>query len=119
MTDRIRLAGIEVYAHHGVLEREKEEGQLFSVDLELELDLSSASASDDITDTVDYGDLAEQVAGLVAGQRWNLIETLAERVADLVLDDPRIDAATVTIHKPQAPISVPFRDVSVTVRRSR
>lgn len=119
MTDGIRLAGIEVYAHHGVLDQEKEEGQLFSVDLDLRFDLSPASTSDDITDTVDYGSLAERVHGLVAGERWNLIETVAERVADLVLEDPRIDSVTVTIHKPQAPIPVPFRDVSVTVQRSR
>lgn len=119
MTDRIRLAGIEVYAHHGVLHEEKEEGQLFSVDLDLQLDLTPASSSDDITDTVDYGSLAERIHGLVAGERWNLIETVAERVADLVLEDPRIDSVTVTIHKPQAPIPVPFRDVSVTVQRSR
>lgn len=119
MTDRIVVSGIEVFAHHGVLEEEKENGQLFSVDVEMELDLQPAADSDHLTETVDYGALAERVHARVAGERWNLIETVAARVADLILEDPRVSASTVTIHKPQAPITVPFRDVAVTVRRSR
>lgn len=119
MTDRIVVAGIEVFAHHGVLEAEKEDGQLFSIDVEMELDLQPAATSDELVDTVDYGTLAERVQQRVAGERWNLIERVAARVADLVLEDPSVSTTTVTIHKPQAPISVPFRDVSVTVRRSR
>lgn len=119
MTDRIEVSGIEVYAHHGVLDREQEEGQLFSVDVVLELDLRPAGTSDDLTETVDYGVLAQRVHDLVVGERWKLLERVAERVAALVLEDPPITAVTVTIHKPQAPIAVPFRDVSVTVHRSR
>lgn len=119
MTDRIAVAGIEVFAHHGVLQEEKENGQLFAVDVELELDLQAAGRSDDLADTVDYGALAEQVHRRVAEERWNLIETVAGRVSDLLLEDPRVSATTVRVHKPQAPIGVPFRDVVVTVHRSR
>lgn len=119
MTDRIVVSGIEVFAHHGVLREEKEDGQLFSVDVELEIDLQPAAASDDLTDTVDYGNLAEEIHRRVAAERWNLIETVADRVADFLLEDPRVSATTVTIHKPQAPIGVPFRDVAVTVHRGR
>lgn len=119
MTDRIAVAGIEVFAHHGVLEQEREAGQLFSIDVEMEIDLGPAAASDDLADTVDYGWLAERIHERVAGERWDLIERVAARVADLILEDPRVSASTVTVHKPQAPISIPFRDVAVTVRRHR
>ena len=119
MTDRIAVRGIEVFAYHGVLESEKEHGQLFSVDVEMELDLSTAGGSDHLGDTVDYGALTEQVAETVSGERWNLIERVAERVAGVVMADERVRAATVTIHKPQAPIEIPFRDVAVTVHRTR
>ncbi|HLT97927.1 MAG TPA: dihydroneopterin aldolase [Acidimicrobiia bacterium] len=119
MSDRIQVTGIEVFAHHGVLEEEQRDGQLFSVDVEIELDLRRAAHTDDLADTADYGELAERVSARVAEERWNLIEKVAQRVADLVLEDERVQATTVTVHKPQAPISVPFRDVTVTVRRSR
>lgn len=117
MTDRILVSGIEVFGYHGVREEEKRDGQLFYVDVELELDLGGAAASDELGDTVDYGDLTSRVSRLVSEQRWNLIETVAQKVADLVLEHPMVTATTVTVHKPQAPIDVPFRDVTVTVRR--
>lgn len=119
MSDRIVVTGIDVFAYHGVRDDEKQNGQLFSVDVEMELDLQPVSVSDDLADTVDYGTLAERVHRRVAEERHDLIETVATRVADLVLEDPLVVATSVTIHKPQAPISIPFRDVAVTVRRSR
>ncbi len=119
MTDQITISGIEAFAYHGVLEHEKVDGQLFGVDVTLELDLSAAAASDDLADTVDYGELADRIHERVAGERWSLIERVADRVAELELEDPRVLATTVTVHKPQAPIGVPFRDVTVTRRRSR
>lgn len=119
MTDTVSITGIEVFARHGVLEDEREEGQVFSIDVSLELDLSRAGASDDLADTVDYGELARRVHERVSSEQWNLIEKVAERVADLVLDDRRVGAVTVTVHKPDAPISVPFRDVSVSISRVR
>lgn len=119
MTDRIGVVGIEVFAHHGVLAGEQADGQLFVVDVDIELDLAPASASDDLSDTVDYGRLALLIHQRVSGERWNLIETVAGRVADLVLEDRRVGAVTVTVHKPQASITVPFDDVRVTLRRIR
>ncbi len=119
MTDSISITGIEVFAHHGVLDREKAEGQLFLVDLTLALDLSAAGESDTLSDTIDYGRLAAAVHRLVAGERWDLIERVAARVAELALDDPRVAGATVTVHKPAAPIEVPFEDVTVTLVRQR
>lgn len=119
MTDRIVITGIEVFAYHGVLDHERADGQLFGVDVALEVDLAAAGTSDDLGDTIDYGLLADSIHERVAGERWNLIERVAQRVAELVLEDPRVTATEVTIHKPQAPITVPFRDVTVTLQRSR
>lgn len=100
-----------------MLDHEQDEGQFFSVDVSVELDLRPAGASDDLGDTVDYGDLARRVHDRVASERWDLIEKVAERVADLVLEDRRVESVTVAVHKPDAPISVPFRDVAVTITR--
>jgi dihydroneopterin aldolase len=119
MTDCIRLRGIEVFAYHGVLADEQEHGQIFVVDVDVLMDLSRAAAFDDLTATVHYGELAQAIHDRVAGERWNLIERVAGRVADLVLGDERVHSVTVTVHKPSAPINVPFSDVAVTVKRSR
>lgn len=117
--DLISLRGIEVFAHHGVLEHEKANGQKFSLDVDLEVDLSAAGRTDDLSDTVDYGALASGIRSVVADERWDLIERVAERVAEFVLSEPKVLATTVTVHKPGAPIPVPFRDVAVTIHRRR
>jgi dihydroneopterin aldolase len=116
--DRIRLAGLTVRGRHGVFDFERRDGQDFVVDVELELDLSVAAASDELSDTVHYGELAEGLAAVLAGEPVNLLETLAERLAAVCLADPRVRASTVTVHKPQAPIPLSFTDVSVTIRRT-
>jgi 7,8-dihydroneopterin aldolase/epimerase/oxygenase len=119
MSDRIRLTGLRVTGRHGVYDFEREQGQDFVIDAELELDLAPAAASDDVTATVHYGELAGRLAAIVAGEPVNLIETLADRLVTACLDDPRVAAATVTVHKPQAPIEHEFADVAVILRRSR
>lgn len=119
MPDLIRISGIEVWARHGVLQSEQETGQNFVVDLDLAIDTTEAGESDQLSDTVDYGDLAQRTHDLVSDTRFDLIETLASRIADMVLKNARIEGVTVTVHKPQAPIAVPFSDVSVTISRQR
>ena len=119
MSDAIRLTGLRVRGRHGVYDFERAEGQDFVVDVALELDLAPAAASDDVTDTVHYGELAGRLVEIVAGEPVNLIETLADRLVTACLADPRVAAATVTVHKPQAPIPHEFADVAVTLRRSR
>ena len=115
--DRLKLTGIEVFAHHGVQPEEKQIGQRFLIDLDVELDLRAAGRTDNLAETIDYGGLAERVHELVAGNRWNLIEKVAEETAELVLSVPTIKAVKVTVHKPNAPIAVDFADVSVTIDR--
>jgi 7,8-dihydroneopterin aldolase/epimerase/oxygenase len=117
--DRITITGIEAYGYHGVLPHERADGQRFVVDLELGLDTRPAAWSDDLSRTVDYGNLTQRVHDAVTSDPVELIETLAERVADLLLDAEPVRWVRVTVHKPQAPIPVAFADVAVTIERSR
>jgi len=119
VTDRIHLTGLRVRGRHGVFDFERAEGQDFVVDVALELDTEPAAASDELSDTVHYGELAEALAAVVAGEPVNLLETLAARLAETCLADQRVTAATVTVHKPQAPIPLSFTDVAVSIRRER
>lgn len=117
--DVLTLRGLRVAGRHGVLESERSTAQDFVVDAALLLDTSPAAASDDVADTVDYGDLAERLATVIAGPPVELIETLAQRLAETCLADPRVQEVELCVHKPRAPIGHPFDDVSVTIRRGR
>ena len=117
--DRIVLTGLRARGRHGVYDFERAQGQDFVVDVVLELDLRPAARSDDVADTVHYGELAGRLVDIVTGEPVNLIETLADRLAVACLADPRVTAATVTVHKPQAPIPHDFADVAVTLTRRR
>lgn len=117
--DLIELTGLRVRGYHGVFEHERRDGQDFVVDASLEVSTAAAAESDELAETIDYGALAQRLAAVVAGEPVNLLETLAARLADVCLADERVAAATVTVHKPQAPIPLQFGDVAVTIRRSR
>ncbi|WP_448811058.1 dihydroneopterin aldolase [Agromyces bauzanensis] len=117
--DRIAVTGIRVRAHHGVYDFERKTGQEFVIDVSVAVDLAAAASGDDLERTVHYGELAEAVAAAVERDPVDLIETVAERVAGVALGFPAVDEVEVTVHKPQAPITVPFTDVSVTIVRSR
>ena len=117
--DRVALRGLRGFGRHGVLPTERAHGQEFLVDVTLGLDTRAAAGSDDLADTVDYGALADGVVAVVTGEPVNLIETLAGRVATLCLAQPAVQQVEVTVHKPSAPVAVPFEDVSVTITRSR
>jgi dihydroneopterin aldolase len=117
--DRVVLTGLRAWGRHGVFDHEREQGQHFVVDVALALDLRPASTTDDLRRTVDYGILAEAVVADVQGEPLNLIEALAERVAQTCLREPAVTEVEVTVHKPEAPIGVAFTDVSVTLTRSR
>ncbi|MDY6808200.1 dihydroneopterin aldolase [Gordonia sp. HNM0687] len=119
MTDRIELRGLVVRGNHGVFEHERRDGQDFILDVTLWLDLAAAAASDDLADTVDYGALAQRAHDIVAGPPRNLIEAVGGEVAEALMDDERIAACEVTVHKPSAPIPLRFADVAVVTRRSR
>lgn len=118
-SDRLALRGLRVHAHHGVLDVERESGQEFVVDVELALDTRRAAAGDDLSATVHYGHLAERLHAALISHPVNLIETLAQRLADVCLAELAVASVVVTVHKPAAPIPVAFDDVSLTIHRSR
>ncbi len=117
--DRLAVSGIEVFAHHGVLDSERRDGQRFVIDLVLGVDSAAAAASDDLTDTVDYSSVVTDVVEAAASDPVDLIETLAQRIADVVLAVSGVRWTEVTLHKPHAPIDATFSDVALTITRSR
>ena len=118
-SDHITLTGLRASAFHGVLEHERRTGQVFIIDVTIWLDLEAAAASDDLDLTVHYGELAEEVVASVETEPVDLIETVAERVANVALAHKPVTRVIVTVHKPSAPITVPFADVAVTIERVR
>ncbi|MDO7868549.1 dihydroneopterin aldolase [Nocardioides jiangxiensis] len=119
MTDTLQIRGIECFGHHGVFEFERREGQVFVIDLELGVDTRPAALSDDLEETVDYGTLTLAVKAAVESDPVDLIETLAQRIADVCLLARRVEWATVTVHKPHAPIDATYSDVALTITRQR
>jgi dihydroneopterin aldolase len=119
MTDELSVSGIECFAHHGVFDFERREGQTFVVDLVLGIDTRPAAASDDLADTVNYGTLVMDVKAAVESEPVDLIETVVQRIADTCLSDRRVEWARVTLHKPDAPIDATYSDVALTITRTR
>jgi dihydroneopterin aldolase len=119
MADRIELRGLTVRGNHGVFDHERRDGQEFVVDITVWIDLVQAARSDDLADTLDYGQLAQRAADIVAGPPRNLIETVAAEIADDIMTDERLHAVEVVVHKPSAPIPLQFNDVAGVARRSR
>ena len=117
--DQITLTGLRAFAHHGVFEHERRDGQQFIVDVTVFLDTAAAGAADDLDQTIHYGVLAEEIVAVVEANPVDLIETVAQRIADAVLAHPAAHSTRVTLHKPSAPITVPFDDVAITITRGR
>ena len=117
--DRVTLTGLRASAFHGVFEHERRTGQVFIIDVTVQVDLRAAAANDDLGQTIHYGELAEEVVAAVESDPVDLIETVAERIAAVALSFPAVHEVVVTVHKPGAPITVPFDDVSCTFTRRR
>ncbi|HEV7887414.1 MAG TPA: dihydroneopterin aldolase [Acidimicrobiales bacterium] len=115
----IQLRGLRATGTHGVLPEEQARPQPFEVDLDLDVDLEPAAASDDLADTVDYGSLAEAVARVVSTERYHLLERLAARIADTALQDPGVNAVTVTVRKLRPPVPVLLDTAGVQLHRHR
>ncbi|ASF13264.1 dihydroneopterin aldolase [Nocardia brasiliensis] len=116
---RIELRGLRAFGYHGVFEHERRDGQEFVVDLTVWVDFARAVTTDDIVDTVHYGELADNAVRIIEGPPRNLIETVVSEIADDVMTDPRITAVEVVLHKPSAPIPHTFADVRVVAARHR
>jgi hypothetical protein len=120
VSDNIALTGISATGYHGVFPDERRDGQVFIVDLKLFLDLALAGKSDDLKLTVNYASVAEAAVAEITGEPLDLIEALAERISERVLEEfSLVNQVEVTVHKPNAPVGVKFTDISVTIVRSR
>ena len=120
MHDQIHLSGLRVMGTHGVLAEEQTRAQPFQVDLVLTVDLAAASSSDDLDDTVDYGEVTAVVAGVVEGEHFALLERLAGRIVEVVLAlDERIAAVDVTVTKLRPPVPSDLASAAVRLVRSR
>ncbi len=119
MGDRLELRSLRAMGAHGVLESEHHTAQPFEVDLDIDVDMAAASRSDDLADTIDYGALSEAVAGVVAGPHADLLEHLAQRIADTVLGvaGPRARSVTVTLRKLRPPVPVDLASAGVRITR--
>ena len=117
--DRLAVRGLALHGHHGVFDFERRDGQEFVVDVVLGIDSASAAETDDLRDTVDYGTLVDQIRQAVESDPVDLIETLAQRLADVCLAHSGVQSVEVTVHKPHAPIPATFADVALTIHRSR
>jgi dihydroneopterin aldolase len=118
MADSIKIEGIKAFGYHGVLESEKINGQDFYVDVVLEYDLSRASATDDVSDTINYAEVTDLVVKEITGERVSLIEKLAGNIVNRIkVNFPQAATVSVTVHKPQAPVNAQVKDISVTIIR--
>lgn len=121
MSHKIKIKGLRVYAHHGVFDFERQNGQDFYIDVTVWVS-GKAALTDDLNHTVHYGELAKALVEAAKNQPVDLIETLAQRLLDLTLNfgggslSGLIKKAKVTVHKPNAPIPYDFEDVSVTLK---
>ncbi|QWZ07247.1 dihydroneopterin aldolase [Nocardioides panacis] len=118
-TDQLAVQGIEAIGHHGVFDFERRDGQVFVVDLVIGIDTRDAARTDDLQHTVDYGNLVAKVKNAIETDPVDLIETLAQRIADVALADQRVRWTEVTVHKPDAPLEATFSDVTLTITRTR
>ena len=120
MSDQIVLTGIHGFGYHGLFDQERKDGQDFFIDLTLSVDLTAAAQSDAIEDTVNYAEITDLVVEEITTNPVNLIEKLAARIAERVLNQHiKVQSVTVTVHKPQAPVAAQLKDIAVVVTRSR
>lgn len=119
MSDKILINGLRVFGYHGVNRIEREHGQHFVVDIEARLDLREAGLSDLLGTTLDYDSVVKKVQNVVSNERYTLIEALAQRISEVVLENPEVYAVTVRVAKPKPPIEADLESVQVEIQRGR
>jgi len=119
VTAKIVISGLEAFAYHGCTQQEKDEGQIFSIDIELVYDAARAIAADALTEAVDYDRLASQVYEIVTKERYDLIETLASRIGEHILHTTPATSLLVRVNKPQAPLESEVAEVAVEMAFER
>lgn len=117
--DKITLKNMRFFGYHGCEDFEQRHGQMFEVDVELLVDAKPAGFSDQLADAVNYVDIFNKIKAVVESERYDLLEKLAERIAESVLADERVPATTVRVRKPGAPLAGFFDCVEVEIHRER
>jgi dihydroneopterin aldolase len=117
--DRIEIRALRVVGTHGLLPEEQSRGQPFEIDLDVEANLTAAGRSDDLADTVDYGEVVERAVAIVVGRSHHLLEALAEGIAEAVLADTRVTSVSVGVRKLRPPLAADLGSVGVRITRSR
>lgn len=120
---KIKLTGLRVFAHHGVLDFEKAYGQWFEIDATVWVENKNPETAADLKASVHYGELADLLVSATKTERFDLLETLANHLLKVVMSfggaDSPVLKAKITVHKPNAPIDHEFTDVRVTVKGKR
>lgn len=119
MSDKILMKGMQFFGRHGVFSEEKAMGQKFIVDVKLSLDLKKACSTDDLSYTPNYADIYSDIKNITTLKNFNLIEALAEAIAEHILTNYHVDKVKVKIKKPHAPISGIFDYMGCEIERSK
>jgi dihydroneopterin aldolase len=117
MSDQIEILGIEGFGYHGVFPQERRDGQNFLVDIVLKLKSSKARKSDQLSDAIDYSRVISLVHETIVGEPFNLIERLAEVIAEKILATYDVKSVEVVVHKPDAPIGLKVSDIALRIKR--
>ncbi len=118
--DKIIIKDLKLFCYHGVNPEEKEDGQNFIFDIEAGVDLSIPCKTDDVDDTVSYAKIIKTVRRIAQSEKNDLIERVAQRVADEIFDEfSKVETLLVTVKKPEAPIKAEFDYVAVSIERTR
>jgi len=115
----VDISGLSIYTHHGVGDAEREVGQRLMFDIAFELDRCDATVTDDLDDTVDYGDVCQQVAFAAQERSFRTLERLCSHVADRLIERYGVEEVTVRAAKPEPPIPLPVDEVAVEVFKER
>ncbi len=116
--DQIRIENLEVYAAHGVYPKETRQGQLFKVDVTLNTDTGPAGLADDLALSTNYGEVSRLIQRYLWENTFSLIEAAAEHLArEILLSFPRVESLALELKKPQAPVKIPFSNISVRIER--
>jgi len=115
----VDITGLSIYTHHGVGDAEREVGQRLVFDIAFELDRCDATVTDELDDTVDYGDVCQQVAFAAQERSFRTLERLCSHIADRLIDRYGVDEVTVRAAKPEPPIPLPVDEVAVEVFKER
>jgi FolB domain-containing protein len=118
-TDLIELRGLTALGVCGALPEEQDRAQPLEVDLDIHADLGPSGASDDLDDTIDYGAVCELVERVVTTERFQLLERLAARIAEVVLSDDRVQGVTVAVRKLRPPVAQIVATSGVRITRTR